>query len=204
MYDRETSFRERFSFAAKHLGTTPEQVVSLKVRENVPGHEYQELLHALEHEAGVSSGRIDQCASHLLEHSKTKIIVVEHETGLEILYIAGSVASLISLIPLVLRCWSWVRDPHSRAQRPPEFRSVETRRLGSDGHLIEERSNGLAVPWAEPLSVMNTAMLTAAENIDAEIQQIKQTVGVLTKRLVALEKRAHPTTKQSRPRKKTK
>jgi len=36
---------------------------------------------------------------------RVTLILVEHETGLEILCIAGSIASLIGLVPLVLQGW---------------------------------------------------------------------------------------------------
>ncbi len=204
MNGREKNFFDKFADAAAHLGTTPNQVVSLKIRENVHGHEYTELLHALEHEAGFRSrvlpGRL-QGPGYLIECSKTKVVLVEHETGLEILYIAGSIASLISIIPLVLRCWNSLRDPHGRGHRPPELRSVEIRRLDEHGHLVEERSNGLDVPWAAPLSAVNTALLVAVESIDADIQSVKKTVGLLAKRVDELAARPRMS---ARPRKKLK
>lgn len=190
MDHREQAFRAKFAAAAPHLGAAPEQLASLKIRGNVGGyHEYHELLHTLEHEAGIRSRGIQgdfQGNSYLIEHSKTKLIVVEHETGLEILYIAGSVASLLSLIPLVLRCWSVVHG--GGRHRPPDFHRVEIRRLNADGHLVEENRDGLDVPWAAPLSIMNTALLSAAESIDLEINQLRLAVLDATKRIGTLEK----------------
>lgn len=191
MDHREQAFRNKFADAAPHLGAAPEQLASLKIRGNVGGyHEYHELLHALEHEAGIRSKGIQgdfQGNGYLVEHWKTRLIIVEHETGLEILYVAGSVASLLGLIPLVLRCWSVVRG--DGRHRPPDFNRVEIRRLNADGHLIEENRDGLDVPWAAPLSIMNTALLSAAESIDLEINQLRLAVLDATKRIETLEKK---------------
>ncbi|MBN2021224.1 MAG: hypothetical protein JW809_00380 [Pirellulales bacterium] len=63
--------------------------MSLKIRENVGGyHDYHVLLRELEREAGIQSQDVQgnfQGNGYLVEQSKTKVIVVEHETGLEIL-----------------------------------------------------------------------------------------------------------------------
>jgi hypothetical protein len=186
---REQAFRDKFADAATHLAAAPEQLASLKLRGDVGDYrEYQELLRALEHEAGVRSRSVQgnfQGNGYLIEQSKTRVVIVEHETGLEILYIAGSIASLLGLIPLVLRCWSAVRG--GGRHRPPDFRQVETRRLADDGHLVEECNTGLDVPWAAPLSVMNTVLISAAETIDTEIQRLRSAVLEVAKRVEALE-----------------
>jgi hypothetical protein len=190
MNHREQAFRNKFADAATHLGAAPEQLASLKIRENVGGYEeYHELLHALEHHAGIRSRSVQgdfQGNGYLVEQSKTKVVIVEHETGLEVLYIAGSIASLLSLIPLILRCWSVVRG--DGRHRPPDFRQVEMRRLGDNGRLVEDRKTGLDVPWAAPLSIMNTVLISAAETIDGEIQGLRLAVQKAAKRIDTLEK----------------
>jgi hypothetical protein len=192
MDHRQKAFQEKFADGAKLLGTAAEQLVSLKVRDNVTSYEeYHELIHALDHEMGINSQRIQgnfKGNGYLVENSNTKIIIVEHETGLEILYIAGSIASLIGLVPLVLRCWSTVHDHYHGRPRPPGFRSIEIRRVDGEGNLTEDHTTALSVPWAEPLSVMNSSILSAAEIIDAEMQVLKRTVEELEKRLAVVEK----------------
>jgi hypothetical protein len=54
--------------------------------------------------------------------------------------------------------------------------------------LTEDHTTALSVPWAEPLSVMNSSILSAAEIIDAEMQVLKRTVEELEKRLAVVEK----------------
>ncbi|MBL7133476.1 MAG: hypothetical protein ISS78_05210 [Phycisphaerae bacterium] len=207
---RQDAFRQKFADAAGHLEASPDALVSLKIRDNVGGHrEYHESLRMLVDETRTHSTGIQsnfQGNGYLVQSSKTKVIVVEHETGLEILYVAGSIASLLGLIPLILRCWSVIREHGHRQHRhgTPDLHRIETRRLSSQGDLIEDHSNGLAVPWAAPLSIMNTAMLSAAESIDSEIQELKRTVHTPAQRLEAIEKtpRTSGRKKKAAPKKK--
>jgi len=187
---RTQKFRTKFDDAARQLGTVLEQVVSLKLRESIGGYgEYKELLHALQNEAGIKSTPADgnlQGHGYLLESSKTKIIIVEHETGLEILYIAGSVASLLGLIPLVLKCWSAVRSFRGRDRHLPEGR-MEVRRLDNGGRLIEEHPGSSAALCQYPIGAVDNVLLLAAEKVDGELAHLRQEVAALTTRVAALE-----------------
>jgi hypothetical protein len=171
----------------------PDQVVSIKLRDSVASHsEYDEMLHALEREAGIRRSRINgslQGQGHLVDHEGQKLIVVEHETGLEILYIAGSIASLIGLVPLVLQFWGATRgflhDRHSR-----HFHDIETRRLDADGHLQEDHSCGLGGSSAFPMSVVSTALSSAARILDEDISRLRNEVRALGNRVAAVERQA--------------
>ena len=189
---REDTFKAKFNDAARHLCVAPDQVISLKLRESVVSYsDYQDLLKTLENEVGISWYKIDanlQGTGYLIGDAKVKVIVVKHETGLEILYVAGSIASLIGLIPLVLHCWSSIRGHHGRPH-PRNFRSVEIRRLDGRGHLKEDHSLGLVEPWAAHSSFINTALTSAAEVLDTEIKRIRDDVKVLTDRVTKLEKK---------------
>ena len=188
---RQKVFVAKFAEGARYLNAVSDQLISLKVREDINDHrEYQELLRLLGQEAGVRSKEIPGAFNgkgYLVENSKTKVVVVEHETGLEILFIAGSVASLLGVVPLILRCWSVVRGDHHFRHRPPDFQSIESRRFDGNGELIEDCVDALTVPWAAPLSVMNTAMLTAAELIDSELRRLKAMVESFDNRLKVVE-----------------
>jgi len=201
MNSRKQAFRTKLEHAAIQLGTVPERVVSLKVRDRVGNnHGYQELLHALTGEAGLKSTPADgdlRGTGHVIENSKTRILVVGHETGLEIYYIAGSIASLLGLIPLVLKCWASIRGlmghPHRRAGGV-----VEIRRLDEKGQLAEDRSHGLTFPWEHSPGAIDNAFLLATEKLDAEVHALKG-------RLVALEEESRdklpmhkPTPKEKR------
>jgi len=190
MCSRQDAFQAKFASAAEHLNAPLEHLISLKLREDSVNHsDYQELLRALMDEAGVLSAPVQgdfRGNAYLIANSKTRVIVVEHETGLEILYIAGSVASLVGIVPLILRCWNSVRGVLGR-HRPPRGCGIEIRRVDGDGNLIEDHSAAMDVHWAAPLSAMNSALLSAAEIIDAETQQLKQAVQHLAGRVAALE-----------------
>jgi len=190
MLRRQEAFKAKFAEAAKQLGVTVHDIVSLKMRDNVSAHhEYRALLETLQREVGLHTSPLSgnyQGNGHLVERNNTAVIVVEHETGLEILYIAGSLASIISLIPLVLRCWRAIRG-HSHGPRHPSFDMLEVRRIDGSGHLVEEHVHGMGSPWSEPVDFMNQALFSAAEHIDGDIQQLKKIVENLLSRVKAVE-----------------
>jgi hypothetical protein len=191
MYDRQAVFEAKFKSAALELSTKPTELISIKVRENVPSYEkYKELIQHLNNVPGTHSKSIEgefSGSAYLVENSKTRIIVVEHETGLEIISVIGSVASLVGLVPLALRCWNFLRDRDGRGHRRAELQEIEIRRLDSAGVLIEEDSGALSVPWSDPLISLNTVMLSAAELMDGEIVQLKARVERVELRLQNIE-----------------
>lgn len=193
MDNRDQVFKDKFADAAKQLGVSTEQVLSLKLRENVGHyHEYTELLDTLQRDGGIHhspvSGRYLGNA-HLVGNARTKIIVVEHETGLEILFIAGSVASIVSLVPLVLQFWRAVRG---HFMRPHHFgiEAAEIRRIDSSGRLVEEMNHALNFAGSESLAIVNKLLLAAAEKIDGEIRVLNDSVESLAERVNALEKKS--------------
>lgn len=196
---REQAFNDKFASASRHLGVRPDQIVSLKLRDVVSSYsEYHEMLQVLEHDAGVYWTEVDgnlQGRGYLLDHESQKVIVVEHETGLEILYVASSIASLIGLIPLVLQCWGAVRGYLDR-RHSHQFRSVEVRRLDAQGNLLEDRSNGLTGPSAFPLSILNTAVSSAARILDADVRALREEVRSLSERLTVIEENSIPARKK--------
>lgn len=200
---RETAFRTKFEHAAKQLGTVPQQVVSLKLRDNVSGyHEYHELVQVLADQAEAKCTPVEgdmQGKGHLVDNSKAKIIVVEHETGLEILYIAGSIASLLGLVPLVLKCWSAIRG-HRGPPHRGGLQRVEVRRLGDDGRLVEEPYDGLASPWNPGVSPTDWVLLSAAGEIEVELRELRNAVQGLTGRVVALERASASVRRAGKPR----
>lgn len=138
---RLETFLSKFSAAATELGaTTASDIESLKFRDDpVPYSEYAHLLEQLKPlKAKEVKGDYQGRAWKLTDSDGNSVIIVEHETGLEILYVAGALASIISLVPLVMKSWSRIRDHW------PQFRGrfgkaeLERRRFDSDGRLIED------------------------------------------------------------------
>ena len=188
---RQRTFKIKFDNAAKHLGVTPEQVVSLKLREIVHSYsEYDLLLDTLEHEVGICLSPVDddlQGQGYLLKDGRNQVIIVKHETGLEILYVAASIASLVGLVPLVLQCWSRLRG-HSRRPHPTQLNEVETRRLDEKGRLVEDRASVLLGGLISPLGFINSALKSAVEDIDCDLRRLRTDIRALTARVEVLEK----------------
>jgi hypothetical protein len=189
MDHRTETFKTKFSEAGRHLGVTPKNVVSLKLRENVSSYdEYRNFFRALEHEAGFRCTPVDgdlQGKGYLLSDGSSRVIVVEHETGLEILYIAGSIASLIGILPLIVQGWRAFRGHHA-GRRDFDDRGVEIRRIDEKGHLSEDHVHERTL-FDIPLFTMNTFLASAAKTIESELQQIKEQIKSLTRRVDALE-----------------
>jgi hypothetical protein len=184
---RQSAFNVKFATAAKTLGVTPEKIVSLKIRDCVGSYDvYRDMVHSLEQEFGFQSSPVTgelQGRGYLLTKDKAHVIVVEHETGLEILYIAGSIASLIALIPIVLQAWGAIRrfaDPRN------PFQKVEVRKLNENGELQEDNIllNHLSVGNAS-----NLALTAAASLLEGEFQELNRKLESLSPRILELEQR---------------
>ncbi|MCL5807718.1 MAG: hypothetical protein M1418_04045 [Deltaproteobacteria bacterium] len=189
---RKASFKNKFANAGKHLGVPHDQIISLKFRDMVSSYsEYHEMLRLLEYETGVPSSPIQddlQGRGHLVGHGDQKVIVVEHETGLEILYIAGSVASIIGIIPLVLRSWNAIRGnlAHRHARH---IDSVEIRRIDTVGNLREEHSHGPLLTPSLPPDVLNGPLFSAAQTLESELKAVRVELQSNNERLAAIEKK---------------
>ena len=190
MDHRTESFKTKFSEAGQLLGVTPKDVVSLKLRENVSSYdEYRNFFRALEHEAGFQCSPVDgdlQGKAYLLSDGSSRVIIVEHETGLEILYIAGSIASLIGILPLIVQSWRAFRGHHA-GRRDFDDRGVEIRRIDEKGHLAEEHIHERTMFDIRPFTANTFLATSAAKTIESELQQIKEQIKALSGRVDALE-----------------
>ena len=207
MDHRTETFKTKFSDAGRHLGVNPKEVVSLKLRENVSSYdEYRNFFRSLEHEAGFQCTPVDgdlQGKGYLLSDGSSRVIVVEHETGLEILYIAGSIASLIGILPLIVQGWRAFRGHHA-ARRDFDDRGVEIRRIDENGHLTEDHFHEKNLFHNSP-SMANTFLAaSAAMTIESELRQIKEQINSISRRVDSLEGKrpAKSKTRKSRTTKK--
>ena len=186
---RESTFRTKFENAAKYLKGEPTEVVSLKLRDNVNSYsEYDMLMDILVREAHVQTSPVKdglQGKGYLIQNRDNRIIVVSHETGLEILYIAGSIASIISLIPLVLKCWNHLRGGLGRQHHSHD---IEIRRLDEKGHLIEQKTHELFGDFLNPFDLTNGLLTSSVEGIERELRQLKSDVQALMARVDDIEK----------------
>lgn len=196
---RQKQFKAKFESAALHFAVTPDQIVSLKLRDSIASYaEYRQMLEILEHEAGLNWSEVKgdfQGRAYLVSNDDQEVILVEHETGLEILYIAGSIASLIGLVPLILHYWGSGRDFVHRRQAPHPGR-VEVRRMNKRGELLEQHSPGFGGPSGFQPNTVNLALACAAESLDADFRELRQEVISLRERIAAIESRLPPLKKE--------
>jgi hypothetical protein len=194
MDHRDASFLRKFEGAARHLAVRPEQVVSLKLRENVNSYdEYLQLVEVLQHEFGLQCSEIQadlqadlQGRGYLLGDGKTRLILVEHESGLELLYIAGSIASLIGLVPLVLQGWRALRGQFAGIHGLPDH-GVEIRRIDASGNLQEEQIHDWHFGSFGALGSVLPALATTAGLIETEIRALSDQLKMLNSRVSLLE-----------------
>jgi hypothetical protein len=199
---RTDSFARRFSTAKSHLGTKDIQgLVSLKYRHHyVNGPEYSQFIDEyLRRTLGFDVVRVDGDfggqAWLVTDKDQNKAILVEHETGLEILGAIGSVASLIALIPLISSGWANLRHRFFRPHfDPSDGEGIEVRRLDQNKVLIEQR-----VPSVE-VYVLNTTLQDYAL-MKRKVDQLEARIESLQKRLPANNKKG---TVQRRKRSKKK
>jgi hypothetical protein len=187
---REKEFIEKFKNAAHHLNVKPNEIVSMKFREMVNSYsEYHHLLETLERELGISYQKLKdnfQGTGYLLTDSHSKVIIVEHETGLEILYIAGSIASLIGLVPYVIKGWNIMRGFNNSRHYSRDLRNIEIRKLDDAGHLKEDHVHETIMH--EDAFLPNSAFISATQNLESEILKLRKAMKSLTNRIKTIEK----------------
>jgi hypothetical protein len=152
MDDRNETFARRFTEARKHLLAPDVQgIVSIKFRDDCVGYStYDHLADDLLHrEMGLEVQPLHRAfggrAWLVMDRNQSRAILVEHETGLEILGAIGSVASLIGLVPMVGWAWARLRDRFGGRHHHPSQSSVEIRRVNQDGVLVEEHAPSIEI-----------------------------------------------------------
>ena len=139
MTGNEKYFEQKFKECSAFLQAKPKDIVSLKYRDYRDSHYYTELLVQLNNISGLNVNNIGHAMNgkaYYISYGGQSIILVEHETGLEILYIAGSIASLIGL---VLQISSMISN--HRRKIPPfshDMSDAEIRYFDKKGNFVEE------------------------------------------------------------------
>lgn len=134
MHNGEDYFLRKFTECGKYLNVPPSKLVFLTYREMRDHEYYTELLRRLENIDNLAVKDIGNALNgrgYLLSYGRQSIVLVEHETGLEILYIAGSIASLIGLVLQISSSISSHRHPSGSF--PPHLEDVEVRRFDNPG-----------------------------------------------------------------------
>lgn len=153
MDQRTDPFIRKFKSAQGYLqAKNMQDIVSLKYRDDcVSSSEYSHLTDQyLKATLGLAVTRAEGDfwgqAWLVRDEHRNRVILVEHETGLEILYVAGSIASLVALIPLISSGWNRLRDRFSRHEIEPSRRGpVEVRQFSQTDILVEHHSPSVEV-----------------------------------------------------------
>jgi hypothetical protein len=181
MDNRRDTFVQKFSDALGYLGSNSiHDLVSIKYRDSANPSDYREFIGYLQSEPNLDIKQVEgDFQSHawlVTENSHHhKALLVEHETGLEILYIAGSIASLLSLLPLISSGWKFL---HSRFSDRPFYRErgmgVEIRIIDSKNQLLEQ--NVLRIEdyiLSESMKEI-TALKERVEQLERELKEINE------------------------------
>ena len=134
------NFLAKFQAVAAELNASSHRdVESLKFRASTSDSDYKALLADLGSLTIVAiKGDYDGKAWKLTDANDNSIIIVEHETGLEILYVAGAVASIVSLVPIIVGIWNGMRDHWPPLRERFGTGRPERRRFNKNDRLIEE------------------------------------------------------------------
>ena len=148
---RTNEFLERFTIAKGILGAkTIQDLVSVKFRERcVNNGDYQELINFLEHDTNLNVKKIQVKGTAWLISDKNndQLILIEHETGPEILLniaynVAGSVVAYY-LLPYISQGLMYARDMFRRKYHHNDNMGdkTELRKFNLKNKLVEEQIN---------------------------------------------------------------
>ncbi len=180
--------------------------MSLKLRECIPHQEYETLLSALQSVSTLKCNEIKADLlghGYLLDNGQEKLIIVEHETGLEIIFVQitqlclenkstidllasiSQIASIpISLVALVLQFWSM-----SGGMRRPE--NMEFRQFDKDGKLHEshfpQRAGMKPMHWMDQPN-SGIAVNALAILFEKKMKLLSEIIQSLVVRVAAIEK----------------
>ena len=191
MGERTKDFEMKFKSAAEYFKTSPDQVVSIKFRDVGNYGPFRHFFRCMESEFGHLTKPIDgrfngRAALCLGENA----IIVEHETGPEILYSfitdpIGIIGTLASLTSLALYLGDKMRHGNSRKEI-----SIERRRINKNGELIEEK-----LTYSEFESQLKKVIFKPYED---KISALEEKIKTLEKRKQSKAKAKTKTTKNKK------
>jgi hypothetical protein len=178
---RKDLFAQRFRSAQTHLKTKGiHDLVSLKYRgrHDVPGSAYLHFVDDLTRGQGLDVAPVDGGfggqAWLVTDRAQNRAILVEHETGLEILSAIGSVASLIALLPMISSGWIKLRHrlfgpPNDR----PDGERIEVRRIDLDGNLIEQQLPSIEVYFLNTALRDHSLLTQRVNQLEDDVKRLK-------------------------------
>lgn len=177
MSEEQKYFEQKFKECSKFLKSNPKDIISLKYKEFRDNYYYTELLDQLNNIDNVKINNIGNAMNgkaFKISYGEQNIIIVEHETGLEVLCIAGSIASLVSL---VLYVSSMINDHRKGYTRFPNgMRSTEIRYFDKKGNFRKEYK----------ANYIPTEIFLLPQAYNQEIESLKQKIVTLEKKIEKL------------------
>ncbi len=180
--NRDERFRLMFKNAASDLGCSSyREIESLKARGRgyATSADYAALLEELKplHVATLAGGKPSEYyhgrAWRVTDGELNSVIIVEHETGLEILYVAGAVASIAGLVPLVLNLWNRLRDHEFPFRSRRSSATLERRTLDEHDRVRES-------PSPPPESVALAQLVKDFAELNQRLSRLEEGVSSLT------------------------
>jgi hypothetical protein len=175
---RKKTFLAKFQAAAAELNAASHHgIESLKFKDSTSSQDYRELVTELGPLKVVEiQGNYQGKAWKLTDADDNSIIIVEHETGLEILYVVGAVASIVSLVPMVVNIWNRMRDhwPPHRGRFGPG--GPERRRFDRNDRLIEEPAPPVEAIMLQHLLNQYDKLSERILSLEAEVSSLKSRV----------------------------
>ena len=142
------SFIRYIENSTSFFGKKPSEINSIKFHTNydVPDIAYDELIsdllknHVKTSEITKEITNSSSNRSWLISDVDDSAILVAHESGLEMLYVAGSVSSIIGLIALIINIWERLDKAHRRNKHNIRnfFDGVSIRQIDKEGGPNEE------------------------------------------------------------------
>ncbi len=183
---REKAFLAKLQAAAAELNAASHRdIESLKFRDSTSSHDYRDLITELGPMKVVEIlGDYQGKAWKITDADDNSIIIVEHETGLEILYVVGAVASIVSLVPVIVNTWNSMRDhwPPHRGRLGPG--GPERRRFGRNDKLIEEPAPPVEAIMLQHVLNQYDKLSERISSLEAEVSGLKSRIDSPTRSVV--------------------
>ncbi|MHB8552462.1 MAG: hypothetical protein ACYDAO_02600 [Thermoplasmataceae archaeon] len=176
---RVHDFYDKFESASKELNATLyTEIESLKFRSVPSYHNYNDLLSHFRSIMNVAkvAGTYQGVAWKITDGNRHSILLVEHETGLEILYVVGAVASVLDIIWKATTLWNRNRFHHFPDSDFDRF-AMERRRFDSKGQLVEEAVSSMD-------TVLFSHLFEMYKDLDARVSKVEEHL----KEIVSLQK----------------
>ncbi len=176
---RARAFRDRFRFVAGELGAKSlNDIESLKFRWLSNLYGYDKLLSNVDR---ITVEKVDGKrlgpAWKVTDNSGSAVILEEHETGLEVLYVVSSLSSIIALVQSIINALG----KHRRNRYFPEEliheQQIEKRKIVDGGKLEEDFIPSLEFWFLTHLIEQNERLVDRISSMEKQLQELKSSMG---------------------------